>query len=44
VEPDAMTIHVAFRPSADAPHSPAQTPASFTWKELFMPLEDLVDK
>jgi hypothetical protein len=37
VEPDTMTIHVAFRPSADAPHSAAQTPLSFTWEELFAP-------
>jgi hypothetical protein len=37
VEPDTMAIHVAFRPSADAPHSAAQAPASFTWEELFTP-------
>jgi hypothetical protein len=38
VEPDTMTIHVAFRPGAKAPHSAAQTPVSFTWEELFAPL------
>lgn len=41
VEPDRMTIYVAFRPSAEAPHAPAQTPVSFTWEELFAPLEML---
>ncbi len=37
VEPDVMTIHVAFRPNADAPRSAAQAPVSFTWEELFTP-------
>ena len=40
VEPDTMTIYIAFRPSAEAPSSAAQTPASFTWEELFAPLKE----
>jgi len=40
MEPDSMMIHVAFRPSADAPSSPHQPPVSFTWEELFGPVGD----
>ena len=39
MEPDAMMIHVAFRPSPDAPSSPHHTPVSFTWEELFAPMD-----
>jgi len=38
MEPDSMVIHIAFRPSADAPSSPHQPPVSFTWEELFGPI------
>jgi hypothetical protein len=40
MEPDSMMIHVAFRPSTDAPSSPHHAPTSFTWEELFAPIRD----
>jgi hypothetical protein len=38
MEPDAMIIHVAFRPAAGPPSSAHLTPISFTWEELFAPI------